>query len=194
MANIETELKIFCDDFDLFTQNLKEIGFLFEVLQPRHFEDNWMFDTSDGALRTQKSALRLRLAEGKAIVTFKGSPLTPQASEFKTREELETEVTAPEITRLIFERLGFKPFFRYQKFRTTFRLTNPQTEQSLLLMRDESPLGNLVELEGEAQVLTHILARLAVEPGKRCTESYIALQHARCVAAGKPLEDLVFEA
>ncbi|HNC43054.1 MAG TPA: hypothetical protein PLU80_02665, partial [Acidobacteriota bacterium] len=62
-----------------------------------------------------------------------------------------------------------------------------------LLMLDESPLGKLAELEGEAAVLSGVLAEIDLSPGQGCTSSYIGIQQARCEAAGKPLEDLVFE-
>ena len=91
----------------------------------------------------------------------------------------------------LFERLGFRRAFRYQKYRTTYtlQLDGGQVEVAF----DETPMGNFVEIEGnEAQVLG-ILAQAGFSAEDSIRESYPELQASRCNRAGVPLEDLVFK-
>jgi adenylate cyclase class 2 len=183
-TSLEIEVKVaYSDSIDLSALAL-------EVEVPRHFEDNWMLDTVDQQLKAKQSALRVRFANGRAIVTFKG--VSTVQSEFKAREEIETEVAEPTKLLAIFARLGYRPFFRYQKYRTTYRVHLSDT-QALKLMVDETPMGNFLELEGSEAAITEAVQRLQLSPASYITATYIGLQVARCTAASKPLEDLVFE-
>ena len=136
----ETEIKLRADDVAAARRMLYRLGF--RVHKRRVFEDNTMFDTAARSLREAASALRLREVGGKAIVTFKGKPLE---SKHKSREELEIDVSDPARTRLILERLGFRPIFRYQKYRTEYR----QPARSGTATLDETPIGVFMELEGQ---------------------------------------------
>jgi adenylate cyclase class 2 len=114
----------------------------FRIHKRRLFEDNFVFDTPDGRLRSGAMLLRLREAGGKAIVTFKGRPIE---SKHKSREELETIVANGAAARLIIERLGFRQIFRYQKYRSEYK----QPSRSGTATLDETPIGVYVELEGQ---------------------------------------------
>ncbi|HST19666.1 MAG TPA: hypothetical protein VLR90_00985, partial [Blastocatellia bacterium] len=90
----------------------------------------------------------------------------------------------------VFERLGFRRSFRYQKYRTTYTVTVEGREAEVAF--DETPMGNFIEIEGdEAQVL-RILERAGFSAEEIIRESYPELQASRCRSAGVPLEDLVF--
>ncbi len=193
MKTIETEIKVPCPDHDAILERFVREGFTATVLQPRHFEDNRLFDTADGVLRTNRSALRIRSAEGRTIVTFKGKPTDAAIVEgFKIREELECEASDATVMAAILERLGYRPFFRYQKFRTTFRLEHPEIDGELKAMLDETPLGGFLELEGTKPAIDWAAARLGLALSEATAASYIKLQAEHCAALGRPLEDMVF--
>jgi adenylate cyclase, class 2 len=185
--NIEIEVKIPCKNLDFLNTLPGEL--LLEV--PRHFEDNWMLDTAEGRLKNEHSALRIRYVDGRGLVTFKGLSSTSTNSKFKVREELESHTDEPNQMLAIFERLGYHPFFRYQKYRTVYKLTL-EDKSSLKVMVDETPIGYFLELEGTEDVVRNVLSALNFTPKDYITETYIGMQAERCRAAGLPLEDLLF--
>lgn len=185
--NIEIEIKVPCDNID----QLKEMPGSIELLTPRHFEDNWMLDTADGRLKNEQSGLRVRFVDGRGLITFKGRATTT-VSEFKAREEMEAHTDEPEQMLAIFERLGYRPFFRYQKYRTVYRVTL-ENGRTLTAMFDETPLGNFLELEGTEEAVRQAIDALKLSQEEYITSTYIGMQAERCRAAGRPLEDLVFQ-
>jgi adenylate cyclase class 2 len=186
-TTLEIEVKLACDDLG----RLSSAGFELRPASPRHFEDNWLLDSSDQVLFNRGAALRVRSVEGKGWVTYKGVVRESAESVLKIREEVEAETGEPGRMIDLFERLGFRRSFRYQKYRTTYTiaLDGGQVEVAF----DETPMGNFVEIEGgEAQVL-RVLERAGFSAEESIRESYPELQAARCRAAGVPLEDLVFK-
>ena len=113
--NREVEIKLKIAGAPAARRILRKAGF--EVHKPRAFEDNFIFDTADLALRRAGELLRLRETRHDALITYKG-PATP--GKYKSREELEVTVSDARRTALLFERLGFSPVFRYQKYRTEY--------------------------------------------------------------------------
>jgi len=136
----ETEIKLPASDVSSAKTLLYRAGF--RVYKRRRFEDNTVFDTPSLALRKAAALLRLREAGGKAIVTYKGKPVV---SKHKSREELEVEVSDPRTLREIILRLGFRPVFRYQKYRTEYK----QPLRAGVATLDETPIGVYLELEGQ---------------------------------------------
>src|SRR5262249_47315416 len=113
------------------------------------------------------------------------------SSDFKAREELETHTEEPNQMLAIFERLGYHPFFRYQKYRTVYKLSFDDNKH-LKVMFDETPIGNFLELEGTEEAVRQAIAALQLTPKDYITSTYIGMQAERCHAAGRPLEDLIF--
>jgi adenylate cyclase class 2 len=185
---LESELKIRCDDVEALASAHPELGW--RVVEPRHFEDNFVFELPDAALERRGSILRVRVAAGRAILTYKGLVPESATSDLKIREELETGVERPELLATIFERLGLRRTFRYQKYRTVYRLEVEGGE--VLAMRDETPLGGFLEIEGEATLVASAARILGIDPATFVRDSYIGIQSALCRARGVPLEDLVF--
>jgi adenylate cyclase, class 2 len=91
----------------------------------------------------------------------------------------------------VFERLGYRKWFRYQKFRTVYRAKLPDGSE-LHVMFDETPLGPYVELEGEEDIIARAVELLGVTPGEYVLESYLAIQAEHCRRQGKPLGDMIF--
>jgi adenylate cyclase, class 2 len=183
--NIEIEIKIPFED----PEHLKDLPGNLVLETPRHFEDNWMLDTAEERLKNEHSALRIRFIDGHGLITFKG--LSTAKSKFKVREELETHTDEPNQMLAIFERLGYHPFFRYQKYRTVYKLVL-EDGNSLKVMVDETPMGNFLELEGSEETVKHVIGALKLAPEDYITSTYIGMQAARCRAAGRQLEDLIF--
>lgn len=184
----EIEVKLRFDNLDAFAR----AGIALEIEVARHFEDNWLLDSAGRELGRRAAILRVRSAAGRGYLTYKeNSANDAPASQFKKRIEIETAIDAPEIAVAIFERLGFRKWFRYQKYRTVFRATLPDGAK-LHVMFDETPVGAFVEIEGEEQAISRAVELLGVTPAEYILESYLAIQAAHCHRRGKPLEDMIF--
>ena len=168
-------------------------GLTLSVEAARHFEDNWLLDTEEFQLGEFAAILRVRKAGERGSITYKEkAPDDASASQFKQRLEIETAVDDPESAVALFERLGYRKWFRYQKYRSVYRATLPGGA-SLHVMFDETPLGNFVELEGEEEAIAQAVKLLGVTPAEYILESYLALQIAHCERQGRQLEDMVFD-
>jgi adenylate cyclase class 2 len=112
-------------------------------------------------------------------LTFKG-PRRVDAG-LRSREELETTVGDAEAAQLVLERLGFRPGFRYQKFRETYRWDGQE------IVLDETPIGAFLEIEGDPDGIHAAARALGYAPADYVTESYAAL-----FFAGGGRGDMVF--
>ena len=184
-VNVEAEIKIACDDLG----RLRKSGFELTVVEPRHFEDNWLLDSSDHSLLDRGAALRIRSVEDQGWVTYKGV-VRDGNSLVKVREEIEIETAAPNRMFELFERLGFRRSFRYQKYRTAYQLA--VDGQNLKVVLDETPMGNFIEIEGDETLVARVFEAAGFSEGEIVRESYPELQASRCRKRGVPLEDLVF--
>src|SRR3954454_4695522 len=112
----EIEIKFPLRDRGELVRKLNDIGAT--RLYAETFEDNIVLDRR-GELRTRGALLRVRKFGRYALATFKG----PMAIEggIKSREEVQTGVESFELAIQLFDSLGFKPVFRYQKFRELWR-------------------------------------------------------------------------
>src|SRR5215467_16402037 len=184
----EIEVKLRFDGLDAFAR----AGIALEIETARHFEDNWLLDSPDSHLGERAAILRVRSAAGRGAITYKekADGLAP-ASRFKKRVEIETAIEDPESAVAVFERLGYRKWFRYQKYRTVYRATLPD-ESKLHVMFDETPLGAYVELEGEEEIIARAVELLDVTPEEYVLESYLAIQAESCRRQGRQLEDMIF--
>jgi len=160
------------------------------VVEPRHFEDNWLLDTADKTLLKQGAALRIRSADEKGWLTYKGV-VRDSDSPVKVREEIEVETADPVRMFELFERLGFRRSFRYQKYRTGYSLSVEGRDLKVVL--DETPMGNFIEIEGDESTVARVFEAAGFSTGEIVRESYPELQASRCRDRGVPLEDLVFK-
>ena len=183
---VEAEVKLACGDLD----RLRNAGFELIIVQPRHFEDNWLLDSADQTLLKQGAALRIRSVEAKGWLTYKGV-VRAGSSPVKVREEIEVETAAPDRMFELFERLGFQRSFRYQKYRTGYRLSIDNRDLKVVL--DETPIGNFIEIEGDEGTVSRVFEAAGFSAGEIVRESYPELQASRCRKLGVPLEDLVFK-
>ena len=137
----------------------------FRVGRRRVFEDNILFDTAELALRATQRLLRVREAGGMATLTFKGPPAVGR---HKSREELELEVSAAPAMAAILDRLGFRPVFRYEKYRTEFRKPGSAGVATV----DETPVGVYLELEGAPRWIDRTARALGFGDADYITASY----------------------
>ncbi|MFN0109264.1 MAG: class IV adenylate cyclase [Blastocatellia bacterium] len=188
ISTYEIEVKLRFDSIDPLTQ----AGLVLQLETPRHFEDNWLLDTEAKQLGQKLAILRVRQSGETGSMTYKEKNAPDvSASQFKKRLELETPLDDPASALAIFERLGFNPWFRYQKYRTVYRASLPDAN-SLHVMFDETPIGNFIELEGEEDAIVEAVKLLGVSREAYVLESYLALQAAECARQGKPFGDMIF--
>ncbi|HEY6402794.1 MAG TPA: class IV adenylate cyclase [Blastocatellia bacterium] len=187
-AQYEIEVKLRFDDLGAFAR----AGISLNIEIERHFEDNWLLDSPENHLGERAAILRVRSAAGFGAITYKEKvDGVESASQFKKRIEIETAIEDPESAVAVFERLGYRKWFRYQKYRTVYRATLPD-ESKLQVMFDETPLGAFVELEGAEEIIARAVELLGTPPEAYILESYLAIQAERCRRRGAPLEDMIF--
>jgi adenylate cyclase class 2 len=152
-------------------------------LSDRRLQRDSLLDTSDNVLRERRSALRIRTEPSKSLLTFKGPP---QASAVKAREEIETEVGDAAILLRILEQLGFRTWFRYEKFRTEFSF------RGAVVAIDETPVGTFVEIEGDESVIGLAARALGRGPEDYLLQSYYTLYRDDCERRGAAVADMLF--
>lgn len=168
---VETEVKIRITDAEAMCRTIEEAGFA--LSQPREFEVNTLYDTPSRQLFSQKMVLRLRTSGNKQVITWKGPA---QAGPHKSRPELETTVGSVETIAKIFEQLGYRPSFRYEKYRREYRHPN----QPGVITVDETPIGAFLELEGPGEWIDQTAKGLRFGPGDYILESYVRLYLGDC--------------
>ena len=153
-------------------------------LRPRRLQADALLDRDGAALRSAQCALRVRIEDGSAFVTFKGPP---QASTMKVREEIETSIGDGPIAITLFERLGYTVWFRYEKYREEFELGG------ITIAIDETPIGPYVELEGQAEGIESIASALGRAPSDYVVASYRSLFAQHCAERGVEPSDMLFD-
>ena len=153
-------------------------------LRARRLQEDCLLDSCDGHVRDRRSALRVRMESGRALLTFKG-PVQP--SRMKLREELETVVSDGEMLLRILHELGFTVWFRYQKYREEFALDD------VIVAIDETPVGVFVELEGSDRGITAMAEALGRSPSDYLLDSYRSLFVRHCEREGVAPTDMLFE-
>ena len=177
----EIEVKFALRDREELTRKLHELGA--QRLYPETFEDNIVLDRR-GELRTRGALLRVRKFGKYAIATFKG-PMSIEGG-IKSREEVQTGVESFELAIQLFDSLGFKPVFRYQKFREVWRVREAE------VVIDRTPIGNYFEIEGSMDTIRTIAADLGMNMDQAIRHTYADLyRQARRTRADLP-EHMVF--
>ncbi len=182
----ETELKFSVDNIPAFRSTLATLAL--PLRTERNFESNTLFDTPARDLRNKRQLLRLRHYNGTCLLTHKRvADEHPTEDRYKIRIETETTVADGEALAEVFAQLGYKPAFRYEKFRTEW--VDPDGGHLVL---DETPIGTWAELEGEPAWIETMLRRLSINPDRITTESYGALFLHWRERTASPAENLTF--
>jgi predicted adenylyl cyclase CyaB len=156
-----------------------------EILSARHFEDNCLLDFPDSRLGLSQCLLRIRFADGRHFLTFKGPP-RPDGI-FKTREELETILGDGEILLQALERIGMNVSFRYQKYRQEF------VAGDVRVAVDETPIGNYAEFEGSETGIRLLASRMGIDESRFLRSSYYSLYLDYCRRRNERPGFMVFE-
>jgi adenylate cyclase, class 2 len=160
----------------------------------RMHEMNTLYDAPSGALAREGKLVRIRVLRPAAsrraekaarkadaaaprqaaVLTYKGPAQEEGRASFhghryKIREEQELQVDDADTLARVFEGMGLRPWFRYEKYRTTYRLPGVA---GLLVDLDETPIGDFLELEGDAAAIDRGAALLGYRPADYITKSY----------------------
>ena len=211
----ETEIKLRITDVRAFHRALKRIG-----ARPagpgssKVHEENVIFDTPQGGLAKHGQLLRIRTetpevrgksrttgSKQRAVLTFKQPMVHPAGAgmesvshgSYKVRDEIELEVTDPGNLARIFEGLGMSGWFRYEKYRTTFRMPDSKAwAAGLLIELDETPIGTFVELEGPASAIDQAAEELGFSKRDYVLTNYLRLYMEDCRRKGEEPRHMVF--
>ena len=163
----------------------------YSLSSPRTLEADQLFDLGSGALRQSDQILRLRRTSSaeagqRAMVTYKGCA---SREVYKSREEIEFDVSDADAFTLVLERLGYHPSFRYEKYRTMFKAYG---EPGLITI-DETPIGVYLELEGPQAWIASTAARLGFPAERFLTVSYAGLYREHLEQHPEAPPDMTFD-
>jgi adenylate cyclase, class 2 len=179
----ETEAKFYVQDLERIKKSLENLSA--QLNQSRVLEMNLRFDLPDTSLRAQGRVLRLR-RDTEARLTYKGGNKNSRG--VLSREEIEFVVGDFEKAKKFLEALGYQQIFYYEKYRTTYEL------DKTLIMLDELPYGNFVEIEGETEETIRALSeRLELDWEATIERSYSALFEQVQKSLNLSFRDLSFE-
>jgi adenylate cyclase class 2 len=197
--NYEVEIKLRVPDPAALGRKLARLG---ARRLRRVYEYNILYDTERRDLFRRGRLLRLRVetkgGRGQApprrskrrlpgLLTYKGPAAT--GSRYKVREEVEFPLRNGAAIEPVIRALGLRPWFRYEKFRTTYRL--PRLT-GLHIEFDETPVGAFLELEGTRRAIDRAARLLGYSAKDYLTASYWDLHVRECRKRGKPAGDMLF--
>lgn len=195
-TNCEIEIKLPVSDVSRLICDLRGLN---AIPHGRVFEQNTLYDTPDSDLRRAGRLLRIRVETparasfatagvGRVIVTSKASPAAKSSAKPRYKEKLERElvIERPRKWSRILISLGFQPGFRYEKFRTVFRLPD------IHLDLDETPAGTFLELEGAPKAIDRVAQLLDYSPRDYLRVSYWGIYVFDCRRRGVPPTNMMF--
>ena len=215
----ETEIKLRIKDMAALRKLLHRLGArTVSNGSGRVHEWNTLYDTANQDLRGRDQLLRVRVetrdgarnskkTPKRFVLTFKGPVEAAGGSNsgkrgandrrfggnHKVREEIELEIGDARALGTIVGRLGMKESFHYEKFRTTFRLSESERwAKGLLIEVDETPVGNFMELEGPARAIDRAAKLLGYSKNEYVLANYLRLHAEDCIRRGEKVGDMVF--
>lgn len=184
VPNLEVEVKLEAREVSGVPSRMTGIGGV--LLHPREFEDNRLYDFPDRSLMGRGAILRVRTTGRSTILTYKDRARAEGG--VKIREEVETAmaVTAEAPLSEILQRIGMEVIFRYQKYRTTWKV------RGLLATLDETPIGAFIELEGGRDVIGAVAVSLGYTEADYIAASYRDLYVTSLSRAPGPVDRMIF--
>jgi adenylate cyclase class 2 len=206
-TNREIEVKLAVADIPALLRDLKRLG---ARNRGRSFEQNTLYDTPQSDFRRRRWLLRLRTetparssfappAPRRSLLTFKSPPPPARnlaagarshanARRYKDKLERETALAQSALWPAMLRSLGFRPGFRYEKYRTEFRLG------SLHVSLDETPVGVFLELEGAMPAIDKVASDLNFSPSDYIRATYWDLYVADCRRTRRMPRNMLFHA
>ena len=157
----EVEIKFSVHDLKQVQAKLKQAGF--RQVTPSTHEINTLYDLPGSPLRRQGALLRLRKYGTKWVLTHKAKG---KAGRHKSRAETETTVGDGKQMDEILNALGFRPSFRYEKYRAEW------ADATGHVVLDETPIGNFGEIEGPPRWIDNVAKQLGIGSADYNTKSY----------------------
>jgi adenylate cyclase, class 2 len=160
----EIEIKFRVEDLRALTRRLRAAKF--QLMTARTHEMNTLYDLPGTPLRKRGDLLRVRKYGSEWVLTHKAKGTVGR---HKTRVETETAVADGEKMDGILRALGFRPTFRYEKFRAEW------SDGVGHVVVDETPIGNFGEIEGPARWIDRTAKALGILPEHYITDTYAGL-------------------
>lgn len=182
---MEREVKIPIDDPAAIRTKLRNAGWV--EVEPRGLERNTVYDTAGSELLESGRLLRLRSARGRYVLTVKGPVAAGEAH--KLRDEFEIESSDGDALKGILTTLGYRPVWRYEKYRAGFRRGGDNGE----VLLDETPIGNFIELEGAAHWIDRTAAGLGYASHQYILKSYGTLYREYAASHPEARPDMTFD-
>jgi len=158
----------------------------FRITKHRTLESNTLFDNTKQMLRKHGKLIRVRRVGTHTLLTYKGPS---QPSRYKKRKEIEIDLPHPAPFAPILNEIGLHPVFRYEKFRTEYARSSNQGK----VLLDETPVGNFLEIEGNARWIDRTAKQLGFKKSDYITRSYGYLYLAWCRERRIRPKDMLFE-
>jgi adenylate cyclase class 2 len=160
----EIEIKFRVESATALTRRLKAAGF--RLITWRTHEINTLYDLPGQLLRKRGDLLRLRKYGEVWVLTHKSKGKTGR---HKVRMETETRVAdGPKMGAILLE-LGFRPVFRYEKFRAEW------SDDKGHVVVDHTPIGDFGEIEGPARWIDATAKKLGITPDHYLAQAYTEL-------------------
>jgi adenylate cyclase class 2 len=155
-----------------------------------HTELNIRLDDEAGSLTRRGMVLRVRRVEEAGVVSYLLTVKTPGAdrSTYSVRREIELGVDDGDAMIAALGVLGYRPFWRYEKRRETYRWEEVEA------MLDEVPFGWFVEIEGPEEGITRLAGRIGLTEDDDLPLSYAEIDANVRHNLGLPPGDLTFDA
>ncbi len=160
----ETEIKLAVPDLKVLKGRLRELEW--RVCVRRQEEKNLVYDYPNQGLFKSGRLLRLRQVGKRGWMTVKGPPR--EGTAHKVRDEYEIETKHIDVLSKMFETLGYALLWRYEKFRAVYQCEG----QKGLVFVDETPIGNFIELEGNAAWIDRMAKKVGFRHSNYITASY----------------------
>jgi len=141
---IEVELKARIDDLKGVEAKLSMLGATFVKYTS---ERDVYFNHPCRDFSSTDEALRVRFAEGKLTLTYKGPKLSSQS---KTREELSVDISSPEVLDIL-KALGFREVTEVKKTRRIYKLGH-----AIIYLDEVENLGSFIEFEAAPGVFSSV--------------------------------------
>jgi adenylate cyclase class 2 len=179
---LEEEVKYYVLGLKHVEDQLEKIGA--DLIQPRIFEFNLLYDTQDGNLKKNFQYLRLR-KEKVTLLTFKGPRKIIDG--MHSRVEIEIEVSNFDRTKTLLKTLGYQVIWTYEKYRTTYQI------KGIKITADELPFGDFIEIEGkDRSEIKEISLELGLKWDNRILNGYLQLFQTGKNNSGLLIDNLTF--
>ena len=178
----EQEAKFYIENLNELIARAQATGA--DLIRPRILERNLRLDTPEGDFGRDGRVLRLRQDDG-VRVTYKDNARNENGMVVRTEIEFSTD--SLEVTRKLFEALGYQVAVIYEKYRQIYQIGDVE------LMIDELPFGNFIEIEASSAVLIEGVAQmLGLDWSRSINTSYLGLFAIARSHRGFDFRDLTF--